>query len=102
MHARQVAVEHDHVVVVDRGTRETGRAVERDVHGHAGLAQTERDRLRHLLVVLDHKHSHGHSSFTAGLRFWSGVCSRLLPGGFSTVSPAEKSTAWAAIPSRNR
>ena len=63
VHARQVAIEHDHVVLVDRGARETGRAVESDVHGHARLAQAERDRLGHLLVVLDHKHPHGRSAF---------------------------------------
>jgi hypothetical protein len=56
--AGQVPVQHDHVVVVDHGTVEAGRAVERDVDGHPVAAQPDGDGLRHLRVVVDHEHSH--------------------------------------------
>ena len=52
--AREVAVEHDHVVAVDRHVLERGRPVEHDVDGHALAPQTGRDRLRKLLLILDH------------------------------------------------
>jgi hypothetical protein len=64
------------------GARETGRAVEREVHGHARLAQAERDRPGHLLVVLDHEHPHRHSAFPApAFKAAVRACESLIPGG---------------------
>ena len=58
VHPGQVAVEHDDVVVVDRGLPQPGRAVERDVDRHAVALQPERDRLGQLRLILDHQHAH--------------------------------------------
>ena len=58
VHLGQVAIEHDHVVVVDRGLPQPGRAVERDVDRHALALQPERDRLGQLRLILDHQHAH--------------------------------------------
>jgi hypothetical protein len=54
----KVAVEHDHVVVVDQRARQAGLAVEGDVDRHPRVAQAGGDRSGQLLVVLDHKHPH--------------------------------------------
>ena len=62
VHTRQVAVEHDHLVVIDERACESGGAIECDVHCHTRLPQSERDRLGHLLVVLDHEHPHLHQA----------------------------------------
>ena len=56
--AGQVAVEHDHVVVVDERARQAGLAVERDIDRHPRVTQPGRDRLGQLLIVFDHKHAH--------------------------------------------
>ncbi|HSZ14337.1 MAG TPA: hypothetical protein VK790_09915 [Solirubrobacteraceae bacterium] len=58
MERGKVAIEHDHVVVVDQCARQTGFAVERDVDCHSRMAQARGDRRGQLLVVLDHQHSH--------------------------------------------
>ncbi len=56
--AREVAIEHDHLIVVDERAREAGLAVQRDVDRHPSFAQPGGDRQRQFLVVLDHKHPH--------------------------------------------
>jgi len=56
--AGKIAVEHDHVVVVDRGSPQAGLTVVRDVDGHALALQTECNRFGQLHVVLDHQHAH--------------------------------------------
>ena len=58
MERGKVAVEHDHVVIVDQRARQTGLAVERDIDRHPRVAQAGGDRPGQLLVVLDHKHPH--------------------------------------------
>ena len=90
MHPWQVAVEHDHVVVVDERARQTGRSVERDIDGHAGLAQAERDRPGHLLVVLDHEHSHVHQATSRWFQhgFASGLVSAGWRGGDTFPKPS--------------
>jgi hypothetical protein len=54
VHAGQVAVEHDHVVVVDAEALQRGVAVERDVHGVGVVAQPLGDRLGEHPLVFDH------------------------------------------------
>ena len=56
--AGQVAVEHHHVVVVDRQLRAGVVAVEGDVDGHAFPAQPDGHRLGEHLVVFGYQHSH--------------------------------------------
>ena len=58
MDGRQVAIEHDHVVIVDQRARQARLAVQRDIDRHPRLAQAGGDRLGQFLVVLDHKHPH--------------------------------------------
>jgi hypothetical protein len=55
---REVAVQDDHVVVVDLGVDEPAGTVKGDVDGHPCGPQARGDGLRQLLVVLDHKHPH--------------------------------------------
>ena len=55
---RQVAVEHDGVVVDDRGAAQRRRAVERDVDRAAGLAQAARQRVGEQRLVLGDQHAH--------------------------------------------
>ena len=59
VHAGQVAVEHQHVVVGERQVRERVVSVEGDVHGHALPAQAGGDRFRQLDVILDQQYPHG-------------------------------------------
>jgi len=66
VNAWKVTIEHDHVVVVDRGMPQPGRAVERDVDGHAVALQAERDRLGQLSMVLDHQHAHSACKQSSG------------------------------------
>ena len=84
MHLRQVAIEHDHVVVVDRGLPQAGRAVKRDIHRHALALQTERDRLGQLRLILDHQHSHSPSRGVA-TEWWHGGWSG--PGNAAVTAP---------------
>jgi hypothetical protein len=56
----QVTVEYDDVIAVDRGTLQRRMAVQRDVDGHTLSAQSRRDGLGELLVVLDHQYAHRH------------------------------------------
>ena len=58
MDDRKVAIEHDHLVVVQERARQAGLAVESDIDRHPRLAQAGSDGLCQLLVVLDHKHPH--------------------------------------------
>ena len=53
VHAWQVPVEHEHVVVGERQVRERVVPVERDVDGHALAAQPCGDRVGKLGVILD-------------------------------------------------
>jgi hypothetical protein len=54
----KVAIEHDHVVIVDEGVRQACFAIEGDVDRDPRLSQAGGDGLCKLLVVLDHKHPH--------------------------------------------
>ena len=56
---RQVAVEQDHVVVVDRGLVQGCRSVGDEVDGVARATQPEDERVAHDLLVLDDQHPHG-------------------------------------------
>jgi hypothetical protein len=58
VHDRQVAVEHDHVVLRLRGGIECGRAVVHRVDGHPRLTQPLRDPAGKRRMVLDHEHAH--------------------------------------------
>ena len=58
VHARQVAVEHDHVVVGLECTRQTRRAVEGDIDSHVRSPEPHPDRLSQLGIVFDHQHPH--------------------------------------------
>ena len=77
MEAGQVAVEHDHVVVVDERARQASLAVERDIDRHPRVTQAGRDRFGQLLVVLDHKYPH----------LWLLVVMTVATQCFSAVSP---------------
>ena len=55
---RQVAVEHQHVVVVDARPLEAGLAVIGDVHCHRVEPQAFRDRVRELPLVFDDQYAH--------------------------------------------
>ena len=57
----QVAVEHDHVVVVDQRSLQGGVPVQGGVDRHPLQAQPGRDRLGQLAVVLCHEYPHGGS-----------------------------------------
>ena len=59
VHARQVTVEHDDVVGVQRDVCDRVGAVERDVDGHALGAQSFGQRPSETLVVFDDQHPHG-------------------------------------------
>jgi hypothetical protein len=54
----QIAIEHDHVVIVDHRAGQAGLAVERDIDSHVFVPQPGRNRLGQLSVVFDHKHAH--------------------------------------------
>ena len=60
MDLRQVAVEHDCVVVDDRRALQRRRAVERDVDGPAVPAKAARQRVREPGLVLGDEDPHGH------------------------------------------
>ena len=72
VHARQVAVEHDHVIRVDGHVHQRVRAVQRDIDRHALAAKSLGDRLGQPGLVLHDQHSHrtkgsrieGHSQVT--------------------------------------
>jgi hypothetical protein len=73
VYARQVTVEHHHVVPGHRGVLECVMAVQRDVDRHALATQPGPERARQNLVVFDDKDSHadqgcqgtGHGTGTA-------------------------------------
>jgi hypothetical protein len=58
VNGREVAIEHDHVVIVDERAGQPSPAVESDIDRYPRLAQAGGDRLCQFLVVLDHKHPH--------------------------------------------
>ena len=55
---REVAVEHDHVVVVDPDALQGGGAVVHDVDGHGLPAQSGGHRIGEQLLVLDDEYAH--------------------------------------------
>jgi hypothetical protein len=57
-HDRQVAVEDDDVVVVDRQPLERGITVVGDVDGHRVAAQAHRDRVGKQPFVFHHQNAH--------------------------------------------
>jgi hypothetical protein len=59
VHAGQVAVEDDQVVVGLGGPLERGDAVKGDVDGHPRVAQPLADALGERRIVLDHQYPHG-------------------------------------------
>ena len=61
MDARQIAVEDDDVVLVDRQVTERIGAVQGDIDGHAFLAQAGGDGFGQHLVIFDDEQSHGHA-----------------------------------------
>ena len=58
MHEGEVAVEDDHVVVVDADALQGGRAVVHDVDGHGLPAQSGGHRIGEQLLVLDDEYAH--------------------------------------------
>ena len=58
VHEREVAVEDDHVVVVDADAFQGGRAVVHDVDGHGLPAQSGGHRIGEQLLVLDDEYAH--------------------------------------------
>jgi hypothetical protein len=58
VHAWQVAVQHDHVVAVDRGAVQGGLAIPRHIGGYALAAQHVGNRLGQLLVIFDEQYPH--------------------------------------------
>ena len=89
MDDREVAIEHDHVVLVDERACQACLAVQSDVDGHPRLAQAGGDRLGQLLVVLDHKHPH------------RSLPSKVTTGCFNAVSPAPATQTVASVGVRN-
>ena len=68
--AGKVAVEHDHVVVVDAARVRDPPAPSRATSTAMPLPpQADARRVGHLLVVLDHQYPHRHSSRTTSTRF---------------------------------
>ena len=65
--ARQVAVEHDHVVGVDGGVRECVGAVEGEVDGHPLVSQPVCDRACQAPVVFDDEYAHWGTACRAGV-----------------------------------
>ena len=100
MHARQVAVEHDYVVVGVGGMGEGVLAVEGHVDGHAFPAQPSRHGGGELGVVLDQQHPHRPLPLGVSLSLvpvaagtplsWDFVCPRMpgwrLHGGNSVTA----------------
>ena len=75
VHARQVAVEHDHVVAVDEALLQRGRPVIGEVGRDPAVAQPLGDVVGELDVILDHQYAHadivhhpGHNAITDCLR----------------------------------
>ena len=60
VHARQVAVEHDHVVLGAGRALQGGRAVVDHVDGEPRVAQTLADPVGERDVILHDQHSHAH------------------------------------------
>jgi len=58
VHAWQVAVQHDHVVAVDRGAVQGGLAIPRHIGGYALAAQHAGNRLGQLLMIFDEQYPH--------------------------------------------
>ncbi|CAM5717893.1 hypothetical protein SGLAM104S_06488 [Streptomyces glaucescens] len=58
VHEREVAVEDDHVVVVDADAFQGGRTVVHDVDGHGLPAQPGGHRIGEQLLVLDDEYAH--------------------------------------------
>jgi hypothetical protein len=65
-HVRQVAIEHEHVVVGDGDVRERRAPVVGEVNRDPLAAQPDGERLRQLHVILDEQHSHTSLPMLAG------------------------------------
>jgi len=73
-HDVQVAVEHHHVVVVDREPFQRGVAVVGHVYGHRLTAQPIGDGVRQQAFVLHHQHTHHSIMPGHGVRDLLGSC----------------------------
>src|SRR5450756_2675300 len=65
VHLRQVAVQDDHVVIVEARLVEAAAAVESHIYRHALESQAARDGGSESLLVFDDEHAHG--TFLPGL-----------------------------------